>query len=465
MKRLILCISMGLVCMGLSACDGTGFDPAMVEQTTQAIENASEAIGQFTETIDQASETIDQMSGSFEEIEKYTDQITASMQQGVDSTNAFMEWYKNDAIPENPWINPPITEEEVKEAIRAGQEEVLAYIEQNVDKNSTYDALSEEDIDFFTDYFSDESINGFLLSTYEKPEDCDAYEALSRYGAIIKKVKESEGEEAEGKISRDDADALLESVLGIDSERLNKPLDYKTVKDKDYLYISEIKDCEKLVCTRGFYYNNLYVAMMKPEEAEAPFAVVVLSGDGDGSYKICANYFSDDLGDIDWNGSFIFYLYDKMLNSDLKAVLSIPGKAGDIALGEAADLVGDLKGKEIDKVLELVSGKKDKVKTYIQEFEGYDVYYSDIDPEAAGEFIVSQIDVRAGDFKTAEGIGIGTGIEKIKETYGDGIEAMMSGGRKQLMYEMGKYNMLFIIDKAGKVSEMSIFLAGGVTVQ
>ena len=27
------------------------------------------------------------------------------------------------------------------------------------------------------------------------------------------------------------------------------------------------------------------------------------------------------------------------------------------------------------------------------------------------------------------------------------------------IYEMGKYNMLFIIDKAGKVSEMTIFLA------
>ncbi len=87
------------------------------------------------------------------------------------------------------------------------------------------------------------------------------------------------------------------------------------------------------------------------------------------------------------------------------------------------------------------------------------MYYSNLDPEAVGEFVVSQIDVTEGDFKTAEGIGIGTGIDMLKETYGEGIEAMTSGGRKQLMYEMGKYNMLFMIDKAGKVSEMTIFLA------
>ena len=50
-------------------------------------------------------------------------------------------------------------------------------------------------------------------------------------------------------------------------------------------------------------------------------------------------------------------------------------------------------------------------------------------------------------------------IETIKNTYGEGIEAMISGGRKQLIYEMGKYNMLFITDKEGEVSEMTLFLA------
>lgn len=445
MKKLFLCLSVGLICSGLCACDGTGFDPAALEETTKSIGEASETIEQVTET--------------FGEIEKSVSQITESMQQGVDSTNEFMDWYKNDAIPDNPWIKPPITDEEVENAIRAGQNLLMAYIEQNVDKNSSYNILSEEDEDFFTQYFEDENINGFLLSTYEKPEDCNVYEALSRNSGIMKKVKSSEDAEAEGKISRKDVDAVLEAALGIDSDALTKPLEYKTYSDKEYLYIDEVKDCEKLICKGGFYYNNLYVVMMKEQDADSPFALSVLSKENDGNVRICVNYWSDNLENIDWNGSVIYGLYNEILNSDFKAVMSIPGVNGDISLGAALDAVAGLKGKNIDKALELVSDESDKIKTYMQEFDGYDVYYSDIDPKAVGEFVVSQIDVTGGDFKTAEGIGIGTGIETIKNTYGEGIEAMISGGRKQLMYEMGKYNMLFIIDKAGKVSEMTIFLA------
>lgn len=445
MKKLFLCLSVGLICLGLCACDGTGFDPAVLEEASKSVSEASKTIEQVTE--------------SFGEIEKNVGQITESMQQGIDSTNQFMDWYKNDAIPDNPWIKPPITDEEVENAIRAGQNLLMAYIDQNVDKNSSYNILSEEDEDFFTEYFKDESINGFLLSTYEKPEDCNVYEALSRNSGIMKKVKSSEKEEAEGKILKKDVDAALEAALGVNSDALTVPLEYKTYSDKEYIYIDEVKDCENLICKGGFYYNNLYVVMMKEEDADSPFALSVLSKENDGSVRICVNYWSDNLENIDWNGSVISGLYNEILNSDFKAVMSIPGASGDITLGAALEAVGGLKGKSIDKALELVSDESDKIKTYMQEFDGYDVYYSDIDPKAVGEYVVSQIDVTGGDFKTAEGIGIGTGIEVIKNTYGEGIEAMISGGRKQLMYEMGKYNMLFIIDKAGKVSEMTIFLA------
>ncbi|MCR4808063.1 MAG: hypothetical protein K5857_10380 [Lachnospiraceae bacterium] len=394
MKKLVLCISMGLVCMGLSACEGTGFDPAVLQETT-------ETIGQAAATIEQASQTIDQVSESFGEIEKYVGQITESMQVGIDSTNAFFDWYENDAIPENPWINPPITDEEVQDAIMAGQREVMAYIEQNVDKNSTYDALSQEDIDFFNEYFADDANKAYLYATYEKPDNYDA----------------------------DKAGARVEEA-----------------------------DCD-LICGGGFFYNDIYSVLMKPEDKEAPFAVNVLSKDEEGNVTIYANYWSDDLTGIDWNGSFIFYLYEQMLNSDIKAVMSIPGLGGDITLGSALDAVGGLKGKAVEDALELVSDEKDKLKTYVQEFEGYDVYYSNLDPEAVGEYVVSQIDVTGGDFKTAEGIGIGSDIDTIRKTYGEGLEARISGGRTQLIYEMGKYNMLYILDKTGKVSEMTIFLA------
>jgi hypothetical protein len=375
-----------------------------MQETTKAIEEASEVIGQASETVEQASQSIEQMTESFGEIEQYVEQFTGAMQQGVDSTNSVMQWYTNYAIPENPWINPPITEEEVENAIRICQNEALAYIERSVDKNSTYDLISEEDAGFFAEYFEDKDAKALLLSTYEKPEDRDT---------------------------------------GVDGE------DYEG----------------KLVCNGGFFYNNLYVIMMKPEEADVPFALTVLSKEDDGSVNIHANYWSENLENIDWSGSVIYELYDEMLDSDLKAVLNIPGLGGDITLGSAIDAVGGLKGKDIDDALELVSDKKDKVKTYIQEFDGYDVYYSNLDPSAAGEFIVSQIDVKAGDFMTAEGVGIGTGISKTKKIYGEGLEAMMDDGRKQLMYEMGKYNMLFTFDKAGKVEEMTMFLAAGLAEQ
>ena len=122
-----------------------------------------------------------------------------------------------------------------------------------------------------------------------------------------------------------------------------------------------------------------------------------------------------------------------------------------------------LSGRSIEDTAKLISDAEDKAKIYVQSFKGYDVYYSDIDPQAVGEYVVSQIDITSGDYTTAEGIGIGTSLEQLKKAYGDGIEARLSGGRKQLMYERGKYNMLFIVDKSGKIEEMTMFLADQVS--
>ncbi len=453
MKKLITCISMGLVCMGLCACEGTGFDPALMQETTKSIEEAAA-------TVSEASKTIDEVSKSFEEISKAVSQITGAMQEGVDSTNNFVDWYQNDAIPENPWINPPLTEEEVENAIKAGQDGLNAYIEQFVDKNASYNVMSNADADFFTDCFEKEEFNGYLLSTYDNPRDCNIDEVFSRYTDVINDLSAAEDDvKAEGKVLRKDVDASLDKVLGIDSDDLSGTVEYTEISGKEYLLIDEVKPCEKLVCSGGLFYNDLYLVIMREKYDSIPFSITILSRNDDDSVNIFANYWSRDMKNADFSGAFMFDLYDKILNSDLKAVLNIPGLAGNISLGASFDEVGGLDFEDIGDALELVSDKKDKVKTYMQKFKGYEVYYSNVDPKAAGEYFVSQIDVTSGDFKTAEGIGIGTGIDKLKETYGEGIEAMMSGGRKQVMYEMGKYNMLFMIDKSGKVAEMSIFLA------
>lgn len=442
MRKLIIMMSLGIMCLGMTACEGVNIDPTAIQDATRSIEEVTETVN---------------------EMESYVNEIKESVQVGIDNTNAAMEWYKTEAWADNPWISTPITEEQVEGLIEAGQKEVNAYI----GENAVYDVLSDEDIDFFTEYFADESVNGFLLSTYEKPEACDAKAALIRNESVIEELdradkKKDDSSDYTGKISEENIDKILKSVLGIDCTELERPLKLKEVTEGErYLYIEKSADCRKLVCNGGFYYNNIYLVMMRDEKADTPFALTALTKLDDGSIRIHMNYWSEDMDRVDWDGSFLYDLYDMMQESDLMNIISIPGIDGNISLGAAVDEMEGfgLAGKSIEDAAELISDAKDEAKIYMQSFKGYDVYYSDIDPEAVGNYVVSQIDITSGDYKTAEGIGIGTTLDRLKETYGDGIEARLSGGRKQLMYERGKYNMLFIIDKGGKIEEMTMFLA------
>lgn len=441
MKKLVIMMSVGAMCFGLCACDATGFDPDAIQEATRSVQEVTETVS---------------------EMETYVDEIRDSVQEGIDNTNAAMEWYTTEAWANNPWISTPITEEQVEGLIEAGQKEINAYI----GENAVYGVLNDDDIDFFNDYFAKEEFNGFLLSTYEKPEACDAKTALIRNESIIeeldrKEKKEYEGKDITGKISEENIDNILGSVLGINNSQLTRPVRLSGDSGNKYLYIDKSEDCRKLICNGGFYYNNIYLVMMRDEKADTPFALTAMTKLDDGSMRIYMNYWSEDMDDVDWDGSFLYDLYDMMQNSDLKNIISIPGIEGSISLGEAVDEMEafGLSGKNLEDAAELISGAKDEAKTYMQSFKGYDVYYSDIDPKELGNYVVSQIDITSGDFKTAEGIGIGTTLEKLKETYGDGIEARLSGGKKQLMYERGKYNMLFIINKAGEIEEMTMFLS------
>ncbi|MBR4719846.1 MAG: hypothetical protein IKP31_06365 [Lachnospiraceae bacterium] len=440
MRKLMITISVGIMCIGLTACEGAGLDPTAIQDATRSIEEVTETVN---------------------EIETYVDDIQASVQEGIDNTNAAMEWYKTEAWADNPWISTPITEDQVEGIIEAGQKEINSYI----GENAVYDVLSDKDIDFFTDYFANESVNGFLLSTYEKPEACNVKPALIRNSSIIEDLSSSEKEkkgisEFAGKISEENIDNMLESVLGISNSKLDKPLKLSGDEEDAWLYIDETAECRKLICNGGFYYNNIYLIMMRDEKEDTPFALTAMIKRDDGSYMIQMNYWSEDMEEVNWDGSFLYDLYDMMQDSDLRNIISIPGVDGNIALGiAAADMEGlGLSGRSIEDAAKLVSDAKDDVKTYMQSYKGYDVYFSNIDKDSVEDFVVSQIDITSGDFKTAEGIGIGTTLDKLKETYGDGIEARLSGGRKQLMYDRGKYNMLFIIGNGGKIEEMTLFL-------
>ncbi|MCR5421848.1 MAG: hypothetical protein K6E98_12690 [Lachnospiraceae bacterium] len=440
MKKYAVLLASGLMCMSLSACQGTEFDPAAVENMTRTIEDVTSSVN---------------------DMQVYIGDIQAAVEEGINSTNAVMEWYKTDAWANNPWISTPVTEEEVENLIKKGQEEVNSYL----GENATYDIISQSDVDFFNEYFADPSANGFLLSTYESPEACDIYQVLKRDEDIIKKLGVDErdvkgSENLVGRISETDVDKVLTEHLGITNEQLKNPIVFSKGVGQKYLYLGEKLDCKDLVCNGGFYYNNLYVIMMNAKGANEPFALTALSKLDDGSIRIHMNYWSEDMSKVNWDGSFIYDLYDLMQTTDLQKIISIPGMDGDISLGTVIDAASSMgiSGEDIIAASKLVSDVKDKAKTYMQEFDGYRVYYSNLDPKAVEEFVVSQIDVTSGDYMTAEGIGIGATLDEVKKVYGDGLEAKFSGGMKQLFYNNGKYDMVFILDKAGEVEEMIISL-------
>ena len=441
MKKLVMMLSTSVICLGLSACAGAEFDSGAINEMTQTVEDVSATV---------------------KDMQSYVKDIQNSVQEGIDNTNAAMEWYKTDAWAGNPWISTPITEDQVEDIIEVGQKEINNYI----GENATYDILSQDDVDYFNDLFNDPSANGFLLSTYEKPEACDVYAVLKRDSDIIKRLSADEKDikgasDIVGKIEADDIDEVLRDHLGITNSALNNPAKLSKNSGEEYLYLDEKLDCRELVCNGGFYYNNLYVVMMRDAKDEALFALTALTKLDDGKIRIHMNYWSDDMAEVNWDGSFLYDLYDLMQNTDMQNLISLPGLGGDVSLGSVIDTASSLgiKGEDIWDAAKLVSGAKDKAKTYVQSFEDYEVYYSNLDPNAVGEYVVSQIDVTGGDFKTAEGIGIGSTIEDIADAYGEGIEARLKGGKSQVMYEQGKYSMLFILDKAGEVEEMSIFLA------
>ena len=442
MRKFVILLSTMVFCAGLSACENIEYDPTAIQDATETIKNVTSSIN---------------------EMETYVEDIQESVQAGIDSTNAAMEWYKTEAWADNPWISTPITEDEVEDIIEMGQKEVNSYI----GDNAVYGVLTDRDIDYFTDYFADESANGFLLSTYEKPSACNANEVFARYDGIIEELNSSEKErkgasDIEGKISEKDINEVLLDKLGITNDELDNPLKLSKGSDVKYLYLDETMDCKKLVCNGGFYYNNVYLVMMRDKYDDAPFSLTALTKEDDGSVKIQMNYWSEDMKEVDWDGSFLYDLYGMMQDSDLKNIISIPGMEGELSLGSMVDAASGLAGVDIEDAAELVSDAKDKAKTYMQEFDGYEVYYSNVDPEKVGEYVVSQIDVTGGDFKTAEGIGIGSTIDDLKDKYGDGVITRLSKGREQIMYERGRYNMLFILGSDGSVEEMTMFLADAV---
>ncbi|MCR5507898.1 MAG: hypothetical protein K6F34_04340 [Lachnospiraceae bacterium] len=433
MKKLILMLTAGIVCIGLAACNTEQLDPSVISDVTR---------------------TVDEVSDSVEEISGYVGEIRESVQQGIDEANAVMEWYKADAWANNPWISTPVTEDEVEGLIEAGQQEVNSYI----GENAVYDVLSADDMEFFNVYFNDESVNGFLLSTYERPEACDVMEVFRRDTGVMEELgREDDKDGYVAKIPEDAVNDALFNTLGISNKDLDQPVRFSGKTGNRALYIDEMLNTVDLVCDGGFYYNDIYVVMMRKVGDDLPFALTVLEKDDNGQVRISMNYWSDDMEDVNWDGSFLYDLYDMMQDSDIRNIMSIPGLGGlDVSLGSSIDIDALADGQ--NKIKGMIVDAKDGAQTYMQQFDGYEIYYSDLDPSSVEDYVVSQIDVTSGGFTTAEGAGIGTSVSELEEIYGEGIVTRLAGGREQVVYERGKYSMMFFIDKAGEVEEMTIFL-------
>ena len=436
MKKLISIIIIGFIMTGLTACSGAEFDTASIAEMSGRIEEFSKSIG---------------------EIQEYVGEIQQSVQEGIDNTNAALEWYNTEAWAGNPYISSPISANQVENLIEIGEEEASKYI----DDNAVYDALSDEDIEFFETYFNSPSKMGFLLTTYESPQDCDMTKVLSysdEYEPIDSTEVRARNGRYIGKVTQARFERIVKENLGINADDLKNVVNYRVLSGKKYMYIKEALDKPTgLVCNGGFYYNDVYLLMMASKDNADSFAFTLLRKQDD-DVVISMNYWSEDMGAVEWDGSLVYKLYDLMLESELPGLISVPGTFGDLSLG--AEYKGSL------NTAELLSKNDFDASTYVKQYDGYEVYFSNVDPDdakkALDDYVVSQIVVTDGDYKTNEGIGIGSKLEDIIKAYGKGDEMRLSGGRKQITYENEKYGIIFTIDSDDSVIEMNIYLDGAI---
>ena len=314
MKKIIIALISSITAVSLCGCDGSQMN---------------------VDALLEAQDTLSTYADQLEEMEEYVGTIQDSVSEGVDSVNQLMDWYNNEAWAGNPYISSPISEEEVENLIEIGRDEAESYI----DPNASYGVLTDEDIDFYTEYFMAPENYGFILSTYEKPEDCDVNQVFANGAGVETELtalekKSKKLKDYASKIDKDDVEAILNKNLGIDSDALTTPIEYIESGDTSFLAIPEY-DVTPLeyVCRGGFHYNDLNLIMMCTGDlGEPPFAVTIFTRNGE-DIKILKNYYSEDMEGLEFDGTFLYELYDLMQDSDVAAVMRIPADDGELYLG------------------------------------------------------------------------------------------------------------------------------------
>ena len=192
---------------------------------------------------------------------------------------------------------------------------------------------------------------------------------------------------------------------------------------------------------------------------------LTLNLDGSGVSKIDTGigFFDHMLDGFTRHGLFDLELTCKGdLNVDCHHTIEDVG----IVLGTAIkDAIGEISAENIEDVAELVSSKiidGKEINTYLQQFEGYEVYYKDVLNDALDEvedFVVSQVIVTGGDYTTDEGISVGDSKKDVISAYGKGHEVRLTGGKRLIDYELGDKTIEFTINRDGDVEEICIYLS------
>ncbi len=436
-KRFLILICAVLGC-SLCGCNGATIDMS-------SIESISESVSQFSESIENVGANMEQ--------------ISEAVTKGVESSNSIMDWCNQDNVKEVSSIASSIDEEKVESIIQDGKEEAAGYLDRYIDEDAVYDILSAEEIDFFSDYFNEDSANGFLMSTYENPNDCDLTKVFSN-GAGIENAME---EDDEFVFSEEEINSVIGNHLGLTNAEMSSPLKFKASGSGAYTYVKKEDNSIDFVCCGGFHYNNVYLVMMCKNGSEDPFSLTVFEKINDYKIAIKMNYWSEDMSTVEWDGSFLYQLYDMMLNSNIIseiANIDVAGLADGIGLDYVTDAISSVSANNIEKVAQFVGSERidgEEVKTYMQNLEGYEVYYTSA-LDALEDYVVSQIIVTDKNYITDLGISIGDSKKMLELAYGKGKEIRLPGGRRQISYEMDDKEMQFTVDRSGDISEICIYM-------
>ncbi|MBR1691664.1 MAG: hypothetical protein IJ711_02690 [Lachnospiraceae bacterium] len=167
-------------------------------------------------------------------------------------------------------------------------------------------ALTEEELQFFTEFAQKRDNYGFFMSEYETAKDVNLDDVFYSGAGIAESVTNEDIEaylSATGesemytdcvKIYKSKADELLQRKTGYSIEDMTKQLDWVYVQETD-AYMQQVGDTNymRYDCSGGTVEGNVYTLQMFPDSDFHPSCETVLKKNGE-EYQFVSNKFLND---------------------------------------------------------------------------------------------------------------------------------------------------------------------------